>query len=101
MDSKNILTADLLDLVFDNRNKDYGAYELRKFYNKRIAKALLVTGTLVGIAFTSIALTTNHRPEELRFVEKVIPQIINPLKEEKPVEQTGSHSGWATWQVVA
>src|ERR1700692_866503 len=47
MEINKILTADVLDIIFDGRNKDYGAYELRKTYNKRIATALMVTGGLV------------------------------------------------------
>ena len=41
MDINKILTADFLDLVFEGRNKDYGAYELRKTYNKRIKTGMI------------------------------------------------------------
>ena len=40
MNTQNILTANFLDILFDGRNKNYGAYDLRKNYNKRLAKAL-------------------------------------------------------------
>lgn len=40
MNTQNILTANILDILFDGRNKSYGAYELRKNYNKRVVKAL-------------------------------------------------------------
>lgn len=30
MEPNKILGADILDIVFENRNKEYGAYELRK-----------------------------------------------------------------------
>lgn len=40
MTSHEILKADVLDILFDNRNKMYGAYELRKQYNKRLGIAL-------------------------------------------------------------
>ena len=53
MQAKDILQSDLLDIVFDDRNKEYGAYELRKKYNKRIAKALSITALLLLIAFLS------------------------------------------------
>ncbi|MBB1283399.1 energy transducer TonB [Flavisolibacter sp. BT320] len=43
MVAKDILTADLLDLLFANRNKQYGAYMLRKTYPKRLLTALVVT----------------------------------------------------------
>ena len=41
-----ILNADVLDIIFYNRNKAYGAYSLRKFYNNRLYKALGLTFSL-------------------------------------------------------
>ena len=41
MDINKILTADILDIIFEGRNKEYGAYELRKTYNKRIITAIV------------------------------------------------------------
>lgn len=41
MDVNKIMTADILDLVFEGRNKEYGAYELRKSYNRRLTYALV------------------------------------------------------------
>ena len=49
MKTDHILKADVLDIIFDNRNKKYGAYILRKFYHERLYKAL-------GITFIFIAL---------------------------------------------
>ncbi len=43
MDINKILTADFLDILFEGRYKDYGAYELRKSYNERIRYALIGT----------------------------------------------------------
>lgn len=40
MEAKSILHADMLDILFENKNKEYGAYDLRKTYNKRITKAV-------------------------------------------------------------
>lgn len=42
MNASTILHAHLLDIIFENRNKDYGAYELRKSYNHRILLALSI-----------------------------------------------------------
>jgi protein TonB len=54
MDVNKILSTDLLDLIFEGRNKDYGAYELRKQYNRRLTKALVITfGGLLLIFLTS------------------------------------------------
>ncbi|MEO5685565.1 MAG: TonB family protein [Chitinophagaceae bacterium] len=47
MEAGHILTADVLDIIFDERNKDYGAYDLRKHYQQRLMKALTVVLLLV------------------------------------------------------
>jgi len=64
MDTNKILSANLLDLVFDNRNKEYGAYELRKHYHIRITKALVFTGLFVAIAFTGVVMANKLKPNE-------------------------------------
>ena len=51
MDINKILSADVLDIIFEGRNKDYGAYDLRKTYNKRITKALFYTGGVILLVF--------------------------------------------------
>lgn len=43
MEKMQILQAELLDLLFEGRNKNYGAYDLRKNYNKRMEYALMGT----------------------------------------------------------
>lgn len=49
MNISSILKADLLDIIFDNRNKDYGAYPLRKYYHERLYKALGITFLLISL----------------------------------------------------
>lgn len=59
MDVNKILSADILDILFENRNKEYGAYDLRKTYEKRIRLSLLLTIGLVVLAFgTSFLMST-------------------------------------------
>lgn len=41
MDVNKIMSADVLDIIFDGRNKEYGAYDLRKTYKKRMTIALI------------------------------------------------------------
>ncbi|MDQ6764273.1 MAG: energy transducer TonB [Bacteroidota bacterium] len=51
-----ILQSNLLDIIFENRNKDYGAYPLRKNYNKRLTAAVfisIVTFVLTAFLFAS------------------------------------------------
>jgi protein TonB len=49
MEANKIKDADILDIIFEGRNKDYGAYELRKTYNNRIVKSLVVMGSVVAL----------------------------------------------------
>ena len=49
----------LLDIVFSHRNKQYGAYELRSNYNKRINRALLITLGLAGALVSAYAFKDN------------------------------------------
>lgn len=62
MDTQKILKSDLLDIIFDNRNKDYGAYELRRNYARRVRKGF-ASVALVALTTFSIALAVlNEEP---------------------------------------
>src|SRR6476660_1091359 len=69
METNKILSADLLDIIFEGRNKEYGAYELRKTYNRRLTTAL---GIMAGIAlliflivFVAKSVNFNTEPKKL------------------------------------
>ncbi|MFN4912032.1 MAG: energy transducer TonB, partial [Bacteroidota bacterium] len=49
MEVNKILSADLLDIIFEGRNKEYGAYYLRKTYNERVKRALIITASIAGM----------------------------------------------------
>ena len=51
MDPNKIKDAELIDIVFEGRNKEYGAYELRKKYNQRLTTALAITMALGALIF--------------------------------------------------
>jgi len=44
METNKILTADVLDIIFEGKNKAYGAYQLRKSYEKTLGRSLVITG---------------------------------------------------------
>jgi periplasmic protein TonB len=52
MEHEKILRADWDDLVFEGRNKEYGAYWLRKTYNRHVNTALAITIALVLLGFS-------------------------------------------------
>jgi protein TonB len=70
MNKDIILRSDVLDIIFDRRNKAYGAYDLRKYYPGRLMKSLLLVfgGVLVLCAFRFLP-----EKEELVTKEVVIP----------------------------
>lgn len=48
MKSEDILKADMLDIIFDGRNKEYGAYDLRRKYPKFLGRALIICILIVS-----------------------------------------------------
>ena len=59
MEANKILSADVLDLIFEDRNKEYGAYNLRKTYNRRITRALIITASVAVLAIGGSLLASN------------------------------------------
>jgi protein TonB len=49
MEATQVLKSDFLDLLFEGKNQKYGAYALRRGYQKRLGEALLVTIAVVGL----------------------------------------------------
>ncbi|MGF2414036.1 energy transducer TonB [Ferruginibacter sp.] len=87
MKTELILKSDVLDIIFEHRNKAYGAYNLRKFYDNRLMKSLAVMlGVVVVLsAFTFIPkkkVTTDDNG-----LVTTYGHIIPTLKEKEPVEK--------------
>lgn len=87
MEATKILQADLIDILFENRNKDYGAYNLRKTYNRRITTALLMTVSAAAIVFIlfNIAYSRGQNNAMLEVREWVLENIPQD-KPEKNIE---------------
>lgn len=49
MKPEYILQSDMLDILFENRNKAYGAYYIRRHYNQYLLKALAAMFMLLGM----------------------------------------------------
>ncbi len=72
MEVNKILDADILDIIFDGKNKQYGAYELRKTYNSRLKKALLLTAGFALLIFLTSFLANmagKGKAEELNVLD--------------------------------
>lgn len=63
MELNQIMKADLLDILFEGKNKEYGAYELRKTYNQRILIAIISMGIVCLLFFLSQVLANGHDKE--------------------------------------
>lgn len=73
METQQILKADLLDILFDGRNKAYGAYVLRKDYHQRMTIAL---GSMVAVVLMLVAGT--FLPGSDRSKKPDVPFIVDP-----------------------
>jgi protein TonB len=86
MEIKKILDADYLDIVYENRNKKYGSYELRSNYDKRLKKAigfmLLGIGVIGSCSFISsrnaVDVTPYHRVDTVTVID-IKPKKADPV----------------------
>ncbi|MEE6187686.1 hypothetical protein PIECOFPK_00202 [Mycovorax composti] len=86
MEANKILTTDFLDLLFEGRNKSYGAYELRKTYPKRLWLALAFTA-LALVVIAGIAIVKSQlKPAVDNEAVKINEVTIQNIQQEKPEE---------------
>jgi len=65
MEANQILQSALLDILFEGKNKAYGAYELRKTYNRRIATALSFTILVVLVFMIAYNIFAHLKKDEI------------------------------------
>jgi protein TonB len=103
MTNNEILQADLLDIIFEKRNKDYGAYAIRRGYNHRLLTAM---GAALSVIFlfvviygfgnrnlSSAPLKKNEHIVEITEVKMFKEKPKEPektIETKKPVEKTAS-----------
>jgi len=87
MTNKEILQADLLDILFEHRNKLYGAYALRKTYSRRLGFALGVALSIV-LLFILMSFVNNRANGHFRRNRsdslKITPFVILDEKPKEP-----------------
>lgn len=79
------------ELIFENRNKEYGAYEIRNTYNETITKSLGITlGGVALLVLLFVYLSKTDVKEKLVIDTNIIPQISEwievKIKEPEKVE---------------
>ncbi len=91
MNSNMILKSDVLDIIFEKRNKVYGAYALRKFYPDRL-KLSLVLMFIAVVVFSGFTLIPDKKSSTKRLVymppEPVYREIdVTPKEPEKKKQE--------------
>lgn len=85
MEAEKIKTADFLDIVFDGRNKAYGAYELRTNYNKRVLEGLLIVILLTMLLVAASVLSNRNKTQkQALFVKDVELTEIKSVEKNQP-----------------
>ncbi len=71
----SVIKADLDEIVFEDRNKDYGAYTMRKKYNRLLTRAALVAFLLFLFVtgLPKIVKWLAPESEKVAIVEEIIP----------------------------
>ena len=64
MDASQILKADLNDLIFAGKHKDYGAYDIRRRYPKHVRNATLGAVLFFSLVFLSPVIYRYFNPPE-------------------------------------
>jgi len=85
--SSNVVAQRWEDLIFENRNKAYGAYVLRTLYTKNVIRGLLITIAIVALLFYSPDIIALFKGEEV--VEKAPPRklVYTELSAPPPIDK--------------
>ncbi|HTE00581.1 MAG TPA: TonB family protein [Mucilaginibacter sp.] len=80
----DLYKSEWLELVFNDRNKEYGAYDLRKHYNRYLVKAMAIAFASVALLFIVHGVLSKSAPLEITRTIENIP-ILPPTDIKPPV----------------
>ncbi|SHN02288.1 energy transducer TonB [Chitinophaga sp. CF418] len=89
MNATNIIKSDFLDILFDGRNKDYGAYDLRRSEDRRVRNAIIGTTSIALVIIGGYVLSNKlmaadmHTRKDVAVKETILKDLEIP--EDKPV----------------
>ena len=81
----NAINQERAELVFENRNKEYGAYQIRKNYERRVVKAFLYT--MGGIFLAVIIPVIARLLSDIDFGKKTVVSEEVSLMEPPPIDK--------------
>ena len=76
MTNAQLATASLDDIVFDGRNRHYGAYELRALYQRHMTRALVIATAVFALILVF--------PLVSQLLAKAAPKVVPTIVEAKP-----------------
>lgn len=87
METNQILQSNILDILFDGKNKMYGAYDLRNTYNQRVSTALLSTMGLIIFFVITSAIVNSFKKDDAPMIMKTHETVVQvaPPEKIKPV----------------
>src|SRR5688572_6500313 len=77
MKTETLAAKDWDDLVFENRNKEYGAYEVRKAYSGNLVAGFSVSMGIALLAFV-IPIIFSLMGGDVKKIVEVIPKLTDP-----------------------
>jgi protein TonB len=88
MENELKITPSFDDIVFENRNKEYGAYNIRKKYNRTVLWAMLVGVTILGsiiiTPYVMASVSERRAQREEKAVTAELEKLDTPLEEIAP-----------------
>lgn len=87
MDNAQLASASLNDIVFEGRNKEYGAFELRRMYGRHVSRALIIGAALLTLLVFIPAIAKYYedsKPKEVLNLKENVLMDAPPLDETKP-----------------
>ncbi|MGI4822197.1 MAG: energy transducer TonB [Janthinobacterium lividum] len=87
MDNAQLANASLNDIVFEGRNKNYGAFELRRIYGRNVTRALVIGAALLALLIFIPAIAKmmeDRKPKEVLNLKENVLMDAPPLDETKP-----------------
>ncbi len=93
MDANTILKSSMLDILYEHRNKAYGAYQLRINYPKRLGKALGITlcASMLSMLIMSSFTTYKPVPRPKIVIDNILKApVLAKAKAKKPIKEAGN-----------
>ncbi|MFD2785949.1 energy transducer TonB [Hymenobacter rubripertinctus] len=85
MDNAQLASASLDDIVFEGRNKAYGAYIIRRVYGKHVTRAVLISIALFALLIAFPLVARMMKKDDVVVEDKMLK--VNELMEAPPLDK--------------